>query len=190
MEKEVKPGSLLSKTVYAFNIDERELKIEDYDLFIAKQEVVFSEGFKLKTVNREITEITQANIRFCRGPFTSIENALNSTELLVTDIGEVLQEENSFVLRIKDQLKMSPDLGALLTLKYKVALKGNGSRLFFCGCIQPSDYFGLRDYLVIENIRKEVKMVAFSRRNFEGWVFNASKPVVFPEGRMSKTEGV
>ena len=189
-EKNIGPGSLLSTTVYAFNLDKRELKIEDYDLFIAKRKAVFSEGFKLKTVNREIIEVTQANISFSRMPITSIQSAQNNTELLAKDTVEVLQEEDSFALHIKDHINISPDLGVLLTLKYRVALKGDGSRLFFCGCVQPSDYCKLKDYLIVENVKKNIRIVVFSRRNFEGWVFDASRPVAFPEAATSKTEGV
>lgn len=184
-KKHLQAGSLISATVYGFNLDKRDLEIEDYDFFVPKREISFSEGFRLKIVNPDIAEVTQASIYLVKPPFTSIENALKKTVSVRKDIAEVAQEENHFVIKIHKQFKVSEKLAALLLLKYRVALKGNGPRLFYCGSVQPSDYSKMKDYLNIKNVNKKVKMVVFSCRPFEGWVFNASELIAFPNGKLS-----
>lgn len=189
-KKHLEVGSLISATVYAFNLDKRELGIEDYDLFVPNKEGTFSEGFRLKVVNPDIIEVTRASIYLVKPPFRSIDDALRKSDLVPSNFAEIVQEKDFFGVKIYKPLTISPKLAALLLLEYKLRLRGNGSRLFYCGSVQPSDYSIIKEYLNIKNVKKKVKMAVFSCRPFEGWTFNASKLIAFPDGGMSILDGV
>ena len=185
-----KKNRLISKSIYAFDLDKRLLQTMDADMFIPSKDIVCEEGFTIKTINPHIT-IERTYIQMIAYPYTSITEALKVKKAPISKkIACVTVEDGKVILNIKKPLKIKANTTILFRLDYKAPLRGKNPELFFCGSIQPSDYLNLRKLLDIKEISKEIILQPHSRRQFRAWVFNASKPIAFPTSQVSSFEGV
>jgi len=183
-KRDLLPGSMTSKTIYAFDFDNRILEIQDHDLFIPNQEATLN-NFRIKVVNENIIEIRRADIRPVTPPYISLDNVKQKAKKPIHEIAKVCHRDNAFVLELLDELITTPNYAMLLTLEYKVELKGDGPKLQYIGSIQPSDYSMLKKHLSLGNVSKIVEMRVNSQRPFEGWFYSASSPIAFPQGEIS-----
>lgn len=183
-------SQLISKSVYAFDLDKKSLNILDADMFIANKDILCKDSFIIKTINPSAVT-NRAYIHIIDHPCPSILDIIQTGEKPVSEkIACITVESGKVILNIKKPVNVKNGTTVLFRLDHTLPLEGENPDLFFCGSVQPSDYLNLRSHLNLEGIRKEVVLNPFSRKQFKAWIFDASNPQAYSAPKISNLDRV
>lgn len=190
--------SLRSVSIYAFDIDKRLLRIEDYDcLLVYKDQPLEPGSYPVKRISRRTSGFS-AELRSLRSSdkiswSSSTKNfltALVHAGRVDNTVAQLGRKDSLVSLDVEKELIVGEKNHIVLRIAHTISLEGYGKNLFFCGAVQPSDYAASRSHFGIERARKIIKLRAWSSNGFEAWVFKAADQRAYPPTLHSRRERV
>lgn len=181
------PGAIYSHAVYKFDLDNRRLRIEDYDAAVPEGDVRIRHSFRVKVISKDAVPTLGPQLRVLKGWKGTIEESLKDSEPLSSEIADSVICGGEILLRIHRALIISPKSPLMLRIYYEVPLRGEGDRLVHPGAMQPSDLAAIREWLELKEVVKRVRISAYSwKRSFIARVVDGSNLISYPTPVLSK----
>ena len=164
-----------SLSLYVFCLDEAPyLEVQDADVVYSNKPLVFPVRiYPVKEVAHAASRCTHEVGVVCVPCGKTLDSTRIASSVLNVNKGKV-------TLHVRKELRVTASAPLLLHTRYKIPLKRRGTRLFYSGAVQPSDYAQAQK-IGVRHATKRIVVSAFSsHRPFDVWLRDGTDDDCFP----------